>query len=146
MSTHDQPPDLSCDPLAIRVVKRPVPVAVAFAMQDGLLQTWEGPVHYHAGDALMTGPKGEQWPISRAHFDVAYQPCAGTLAGAEGQYTKRPRVVWARKMDRAFAVEAGTARDALKGGAGDWLLQYGPGAYGIVAKGIFAETYQVVDT
>ena len=41
----------------------------------------------------------------------------------------------------AFIAQAG---DRLHGEPGDWLLQYGPGDFGIVGDTIFAQTYEVL--
>ncbi len=49
-------------------------------------------------------------------------------------------------MRAAFVVDAGYARDRLRGQAGDWLLQYCRGEYGIVAARPFAETYVILDS
>ena len=37
-------PDLTSDPHALRVIKRPIAVPVAFAREDGVCETLEGPV------------------------------------------------------------------------------------------------------
>jgi PGDYG protein len=39
-------------------------------------------------------------------------------------------------------VQVGEQRDPLRGEAGDWLLQYGPGDYGVVASSVFEKTYE----
>ena len=65
-------PDLTADPRALHVCKRPVPVPVAFALADGVCETLEGPVHYQKGDALLTGVQNAtrsgaicSWPHTR---------------------------------------------------------------------------------
>jgi hypothetical protein len=136
--------DLRGDPKAIRVRKRPLQTEVAFAHAPGEVLTLEGPVRHAAGDAILTGVQGERWPIGRAAFDATYEPVPPTRAGEDGRYRKRPLVAWARRLDAPVTVEVGPDADPISGGPGDWLVQYGPGEFGIVAAGIFAETYEPV--
>src|SRR3546814_1291431 len=70
-------------------------VQVEFAAANGVLNTREGAVSYREGDAIMTGPSGERWPISRSRFDATYEPA--TAAEGAGWYCKRPLVVDARQ-------------------------------------------------
>lgn len=137
--------DLGSDPSARRARKRPLPVVVEFAASAGVLRTLEGPVRYRAGDALLTGVAGERWPIGREKFDAAYEPVPPTVAGRAGEYRRRPLVVRAKRMAGPFRVRVGHADDPLQGRAGDWLLQYGPDDYGIVAADLFARTYVLLD-
>jgi len=44
---------------------------VHFAAAAGQLQTLEGPVAYAAGDAIVTGVAGEQWPVPADSFAAA---------------------------------------------------------------------------
>lgn len=57
--------DLACDPGALLVVKRPIPVPVRFAAEPGFIDTLEGCVAYDpydAGAAILKGVNGELWP------------------------------------------------------------------------------------
>ncbi|CAG9265170.1 hypothetical protein PUN4_50019 [Paraburkholderia unamae] len=123
-----------------RYAKRRDPVDVEIAAHDGVLTTLEGPVSYRAGDALLTGVRGERWPVARQRFERTYEPVPPTQAGQSGRYARLPNEVRARKMPEAFSV-ATSSGDTLQGQPGDWLLEYGPGDWGIVANDIFAQTY-----
>nr|WP_229265357.1 PGDYG domain-containing protein [Duganella sp. 1224] len=135
-----QQTDLSTLPGARQVRKLPVPVHARFADADGVCQTLEGPVPYHAGDAILTGVRGEQWPMLCTRFKQSYEP----LPGQPGQYRKRPQTVLALRLDHAIEVAVNGRRGVLRGQPGDWLLQYGPGDFGVVAADIFDETYRFV--
>lgn len=137
--------DLSSDPDAQRARKRPVDVRVAFARDDGTLQTREGSVQYAKDDAIATGVAGERWPIARRVFDASYDAVPPTRPGEDGVYRKRPRQVLARCMNRAFDVELPGGRGRLEGHAGDWLVQYEPGDLAVVAAAIFRETYELLE-
>ena len=134
-------PDLSTDSRAQRVVKRPLPVRVRFAKTDGVCQTLEGPVGYHAGDPILTGVAGEKWPVARAIFDERYSPAEGATPGNDGNYIKKPVAVFALRLDAPVEVRM-PAGGALSGMPGDWLVQYGPADYGIIKDEIFRATYE----
>jgi hypothetical protein len=134
-------PDLAADPRALRVCKKPDPVRAEFARADGVCDTLEGAVHFRAGDAILTGVRGERWPVARAHFLASYEPVPPTRAGDDGSYRKAPSIAYALRLDRAREVPVGPRHDALHGHPGDWLLQHADGTYGVVQDGIFRETY-----
>ncbi len=134
--------DLERRPDAIRVIKRPEPVEVEFARQDGVLETLEGFVHYKAGDALVTGPCGERWPIQAGRFARTYRPVEDSTADATHRFVKCAQAVLALRMSAAFGIRTSGASDPLSGKAGDWLVQYSPGEHGIVDAEIFARTYK----
>ena len=135
-------PDLSATPLALRALKRPLPVRVCFAIADGICQTLEGPVGYRTGDAILTGVAGENWPVERDKFDERYVPAEGTTLGADGDYVKKPLIVFVLRLDASIEVRMPSG-GILRGRAGDWLLQYGPSDYGIAKDEIFRVTYDV---
>ena len=136
--------DLATDPRAQRVRRRPVTVQVDFAGSDGTLETLEGAVRYRAGDALLTGSGNDRWPVARDVFNGSYEPVAPCATGSPGEYCKRPQTIYARRIsDHPFTVTIGDGRDRLSGQPGDWLVQYGPGHYGIIAASRFEETYEL---
>jgi hypothetical protein len=137
-------PDLSCDAKARRYSKRPDTLLVEIAPAGGVLATLEGNIAYMAGDALLTGPAGDRWPVGRCHFDAAYVAVPPTIQGQSGRYRRKPNVVWARQMTDAFEV-ALDGRGVLRGKAGDWIVQYGPADQSIVEEHIFAQTYVPAD-
>ena len=143
--TERVPADLAGAPAARTARKRPLPVDVAFASSAGTLATAEGPVAYASGDALLTGPAGERWPVPRARFLRDYEAVNGGGAGAPGRYRKRPGMVRALRMDGPFTVALQDGRGTLSGEAGDWVVEYAPGDQAVVAASIFAATYQLVD-
>ena len=136
--------NLAVDPRAQRVQKKSMPVAVCFADSDGVCQTKEGDVSFKAGDAILTGVEGEQWPIIREKFDETYAPVNPTKKDSNGKYVKKPILVYALQMDEPFYVHVSWADDRIEGQPGDWLLQYGHDDYGVVSETIFDKTYQII--
>lgn len=133
-------PGLRGEPGVVRVEKRPTRVMVRFATQPETIQTREGPARARAGDAVVSAPSGEQWPIERAAFEQRYRP-----AGPHGAYDSVPRPSLAVRMSAPFAVVLADGVSRLSGQPGDWLLDYGDGHFGIVGADIFAATYTVLD-
>jgi hypothetical protein len=47
-------------------------------------------------------------------------------------------------MNVAFSVARSAGGDLLHGAAGDWLVQYAPGDYGVIARARFELVYRLV--
>lgn len=133
--------DLTTDPAAASYVKTEV-VRVTFARRDGELLSLEGPNRYAAGDALVTGFTGSRWSVSRQRFDLKYQAVPPTLMGDDGRYQAKPIPVLAKQIPEAFTAARSAGGDVLRGNAGDWLLQYAPGDFGIADQSRFAQVYR----
>lgn len=138
--------DLSQDANARRVVKNET-VSVEFAAAEGQLMSLEGPNRYARGDALITGSTGDRWVVSRARFDAKYLPADAAVShGQPGAYRNRPAVVLAKQMNEAFSLaRSADGGDVLHGAAGDWIMQYAPGDYGVVQAARFAKVYRLAD-
>lgn len=119
-------------------------VDVAFAATDGELSSLEGPNAYRAGDALLRAATGERWVVSRERFTMKYLPVPPAVAGEAGRYRNVPMPVWAKCLTHPFSLARSTGGDVLSGAAGDWLLQYAPGDYGVVQQARFARVYERV--
>ena len=52
--------------------KHPTPIQYKTAIEPGTVDTLEGPVDYQAGHKIITGPKGEQYPVSAEKFADYY--------------------------------------------------------------------------
>jgi hypothetical protein len=135
--------DLRADPDAARYLKDEQ-VQVAFAVCAGELISREGPNRYQAGDALITGSTGDGWCVSRDRFDAKYEAVPPLSHGADGCYRNRPIPVLAKQMGVAFSIARCEGGDLLRGLAQDWLLQYGPGDFGIVENARFQKVYRAV--
>jgi hypothetical protein len=141
-----------------RAQKRPIPLQVHFATEADLART-EGAfnagrirtsetaaddpgVRFAPGDAIVTGTRGEQWPIQRDKFEATYAPSEGGAFGTDGLFHKVGGPVPVRRMDEPFTVTASWGE--LTGDPGDYLVQYGPGDFGIVSTDSFGDTYEMV--
>jgi hypothetical protein len=130
------------NPAARRVRKRPVLVSVEFTRSECIVRTREGDVAASPGDAIVTGTRGERWPVARARFNVKYEPVPPLRHGEPGLYRPRPLAVRALQVPVAFQVMLEGGHSQLEGAAGDWAVDYGDGSLGVVSSSIFAETYE----
>lgn len=134
-------PAVAGDPRHIRAQKRRQRFAVRFAAHDGSVATLDGDVRMQAGDAVVTGLDGEQWPVARARFQASYAPVAPLAVGQDGLYDSLPLPVLALPLEQACEVLLPDGVSRLQGGPGDWLVDYGDGSLGVVASGLFARIY-----
>ncbi len=132
--------ELAGDARALVVMKKPIPLKVEFAKEDGTINTKEGAQPFKVGDAIMTGTHGERWPIPISNFRDTYE----AVDEANGLYAKKSIRVLALQMDEGFTVNVSWSKEPLVGKPGDWLVQYGKGDFGIVDKQIFEETYDIL--
>jgi len=66
------------------------------------------------------------------------------VPGREGRYRNIPAPVRAKQIPVAFTVARSAGGDWLRGEPGDWLLEYAPGDYGVVARARFASVYRLI--
>ncbi|CAG9176026.1 PGDYG domain-containing protein [Cupriavidus pampae] len=129
--------DLRQDAAAALYVKEET-VRVEFAAEPGELISREGPNRYRVGDAIVTGSTGDRWCVSRDRFDARYD----ALADQPGAYRNKPVPVLAKEMPEPFSIARSAGGDVLHGKAGDWLMQYAPGDYGITERARFLAVYR----
>jgi hypothetical protein len=133
--------ELRDDVLAHSYIKNET-VAVEFANSIGELISREGPNRYQPNDAIITGSTGDRWVVSRARFDAKYEAIAPTLSGRDGSYRNKPIPVLAKQISEPFSMARSSGGDVLSGKAGDWVLQYAPGDYGVVEQTRFQAVYK----
>lgn len=134
--------DLAADSQARHYIKNEV-VTVRFAKHSGEVASREGGNRYIMGDALITGSTGDSWSVSRDRFDAKYLPVPPLAHGQDGTYRNKPIPVLAKQMSEAFCIARAAGSDVIGGNAGDWLMQYAPGDYGIVESAKFQKVYRL---
>jgi len=114
--------------------KRPATEHYTVAQEPGTVTTLEGPVKYDAGHYIMTGPKGEKYPITPEKFHE-YKDDNG-----DGTCTPKKIHKQAKLADHDGVIH--TSWGDLEYTAGnDYIVKHGPGDYGAVKKDIFKITY-----
>ena len=106
------------------------------ATNAGTIDTLEGPVRYEPGAKIMTGPKGEQYPITPEKFTSLYDDGGNDLA------VPKKIMKVARLADHDGVIH--TSWGDLEYTAGnDFIVRHGPDDYGVVKKDIFQQTYDI---
>jgi hypothetical protein len=82
--------------------------------------------------------------VSRQRFEAKYAPLPPAGMGDDGRYQARPIPVLARQIPEPFTAARSAGGDRLHGNAGDWLLQYAPGDFGIAEQARFWRVYRKV--
>mgnify|MGYP003349337251 FL=1 len=122
---------------AFETYKKPAPEHYEIADQDGTIQTLEGPVNYKKGFYILTGPKGEQYPIPPAKF--------AELKDDQGNGVCVPKKImkYAKLADHDGSVDTSWGETLHYKDGEDYIVRHGPGDYGVVKKDIFSKTYAV---
>ena len=120
---------------SFKTFKVPAKEPFEIADSDGELDTLEGPVKYKKGYYIVTGPKGEKYPIPPEKFNE--------LKTDNGDGTASPKkiVKLAKLADHDGSVNTswGEVLNYKKGE--DYIVRHGSNDYGVVKKDIFQKTY-----
>ena len=124
---------------AFKTYKRPNPEKYEIATEPGTIETLEGPVRYPAGHYIMTGPKGEQYPISPERFK--------DLKDDLGNGTCVPKKIikLAKLADSNGTVNTSWGEPMHYTAGNDYIVRHGANDYGVVKTDIFNKTYEKVD-
>ncbi|MES2018530.1 MAG: PGDYG domain-containing protein [Pseudomonadota bacterium] len=139
---HSGSDTLAAHAHAIVACKRPQLLAVRFSRFGETVATLEGPVPAAPGDAILTGPSGEQWPVARARFTAKYTPLPPLACFDDGSYHTLTQRVLALRLGTAFSVLLDDGATTLQGQAGDWLIDYGDRSLGVVSYSLFDQLYE----
>ena len=119
---------------AFQTYKKAAPIKYTVPGQPGTVQTLEGPVNHSAQARIITGPKGEQYPVEPAKFAELYDDNGNGVATPK----KIPKL--AKLADHNGVLH--TSWGDLQYTAGnDYIVRHGANDYGAVKKDIFAQTY-----
>ncbi len=80
--------------------KHPTPIKYETATDNGTIDTLEGPVNYTVGHKIITGPKGERYPVSPIKFSAYYDD------NGDGTATPKKIMKVARLADHDGVVRA----------------------------------------
>ena len=119
---------------AFNTFKLAKPIHYDTATDSGTIDTLEGPVRYEAGHKIITGPKGEKYPVSPESFEDKYD--------IEDEHTATPKkiVKYAKLADHDGVLHTSWGNlEYTKGN--DVIVRHGEGDYGVVKKDIFQQTY-----
>lgn len=115
--------------------KKPAAEQYEIADSDGTVDTLEGPVSYKKGYYIMTGPKGEQYPIPPEKF--------AQLKDDHGDGIASPKkiVKMAKLADHDGSVKTSWGETLSYTSGNDYIVRHGANDYGVVKADIFKQTY-----
>jgi hypothetical protein len=119
--------------------KLPAKERYRIADESGTIETLEGPVAYQRGFYIMTGPKGEEYPITPETFhelkndlgDGVCQPKKIMKVAKLADHDGEVLTSWGEKLKY-------TTRN-------DYIVRHGTGNYGVVKQDIFKQTYNTTE-
>lgn len=118
-----------------KTYKFPAKEKYEIAEVPGTIETLEGPVKYPAGYYIMTGPKGEQYPISPEKFAELKDDLGNGIC------TPKKIVKLAKLADHSGTVDTSWGEKLHYNPGQDYIVRHGPNDYGVVKKEIFQQTY-----
>jgi hypothetical protein len=119
--------------------KKPVREKYRIANEPGMIQTLEGPVKYPAGYYIMTGPKGEEYPISPDSFKELKDDLG------DGVCTPKKIIKSCKVADHSGTVDTSWGEKLQYNPDVDVIVRHGPNNYGVVKADIFKQTYAKVN-
>ena len=120
---------------SFKTFKKPAKEHYEIAQEPGTIETLEGPVKYDAGFYIMTGPKGEKYPITPERF----KDLKDDLGNGVCQPKKIVKLAKLADHDGSVPTSWGETMHYTSGN--DFIVRHGPNDYGVVKKDIFAQTY-----
>ena len=119
-----------------KTYKRPSKERYEIADEPGTIDTLEGPVKYPKGFYIMTGPKGEQYPISPEKFNDLKDDLG------DGVCTPKKIIKVAKLADHSGSVDTSWGEKLHYNPGEDVIVRHGENDYGVVKRDIFAQTYE----
>jgi len=119
---------------AFKTFKLAKPIHYDTATDSGTIDTLEGPVKYQAGHKIITGPKGEKYPVPPESFEDKYD--------VDDEHTATPKKIikLAKVADHDGVIHTSWGDlEYTKGN--DIIVRHGDGDYGAVKIDIFKQTY-----
>jgi hypothetical protein len=117
--------------------KLPAREKYEIADKDGTIETLEGPLAYKKGFYIMTGPKGERYPITPEKFRELKNDLGDGIA------TPRKIIKQAKLADHDGSVKTSWGETLNYKTGEDYIVNHGSNDYGVVKKDIFNKTYKV---
>ncbi len=121
-----------------KAYKRPAKERYEIADEPGTIDTLEGPVKYPKGFYIMTGPKGEQYPISPEKFEELKDDLGNGIC------TPKKIVKVAKLADHSGSVDTSWGEKLYYNTDEDVIVRHGENDYGVVKRDIFSQTYERV--
>ena len=115
--------------------KKPAEEKYTIATEPGTIDTLEGPVRYPAGYYILSGPKGEKYPISPTKFHELKDNISNGIC------TPKKILKTAKVADHSGTVDTSWGEKLYYNPGVDVIVRHGADDYGVVKRDIFTQTY-----
>lgn len=122
---------------SFQTFKKPNIEKYEIAKKDGTLQTLEGIVKYKKGYYILTGPKGEKYPIPPEKFKELKED------NGDGTCYPKKIIKTAKLADNDGSVKTSWGETLNYKTGEDYIVRHGLNDYGVVKKDIFEKTYDI---
>ncbi len=121
-----------------KTYKKPAKEKYRVADEPGEIQTLEGPVKYGKGFYILTGPKGEEYPLPPEKFKELKDDLGN------GVCTPKKIIKVAKVADHSGTVDTSWGEKLHYNPEEDIIVRHGPNDYGVVKRDIFVQTYEKI--
>ncbi|MBN1965147.1 MAG: hypothetical protein JW910_10910 [Anaerolineae bacterium] len=122
--------------------RRPIEMLAEPVATQCVVDTWEGPRTAYPGDFIMTGVKGEHWPVPGAGFDELYEVLGPVEDGP--QLRVRKRVMELRTFQTYEPLRFRVHGEDFHAETGYFIVAYEDGSCYPCEPNVFFETFQIV--
>jgi hypothetical protein len=119
---------------AFQTFKKANPIQYSIPNKEGTVETLEGPIRHSAQARIITGPKGEQYPVEPQKFTELYDD------NGDGTATPKKIMKYTKLADHAGVLHTSWG-DLQYNPNEDYIVRHGNNDYGAVKKDIFHKTY-----
>ena len=123
---------------SFKCYKRPAKEKYRIAHEPGTIETLEGPVKYGKGFYILTGPKGEEYPLPPEKFDELKDDLGS------GVCTPKKIIKLAKVADHSGTVDTSWGEKLHYNPKEDIIVRHGTNDYGVVKQDIFDKTYEKI--
>lgn len=117
--------------------KLPAKERYEIAKEDGTIETLEGAVAYKKGYYILTGPKGERYPMPPEKFRELKDDLGDGIASP-----KKIKKI-AKLADHTGSVQTSWGEKLNYTAGEDYIVKHGDNDYGVVKADIFKKTYKI---
>ncbi len=122
--------------------RRPVELVAEPVREQRVIDTWEGPRTAQPGDYVMTGVRGERWPVPGREFERLYDILGPTEDGSALRVRKKTVEVPFFQTYRPLDFEI--RGENFHAETGYFIISYGEEAMYPCEPGVFFETFEIL--
>lgn len=124
--------------------RRPVELEAEPVAHEHVVKTWEGPRTAYPGDYVVTGVKGEQWPVPGDRFPELYDIVEALAGGKRVRIRKR---IFDMSVFQVYQnVRFHVRNEDFHAGIGYFIVAYPDHSCYPCEPDVFFETFEIVRT